>query len=387
MLSLLHCSDVHLDTPMTPAELRQQDARFAALRATFSSMMQYIRGNGIRLLLIAGDLFNNMLVTHETVLLLRREFASVPDCHIVIAPGLDDACTPSSPYLCETFSDNVHIFRSPEISCFHLPDIGADVYGFARCPQEEKPGGAPLDGFSVTDRNVLNIFCAYTALAGTEAPAPTENDTTAPIVTKEQLVRAGFDYAALGSVHNAGCLRRTGIGRSVTYFAYSGCPEGRSFDEPGPKSVIRASLSKEPGTPAELRVSRLRFTRQHYETLDVNLAGCMNLKSAADTISRAMTDAEYGKDTVLRLTLTGDVGAQLVLTPELLRPLLPPVAGLAVCDRTSPDRDAERLADDPTLRGAFYAELLPLLRNENEKDTARLALRLGLAALENTGTR
>ena len=74
MLSLIHCSDVHLDTPMTLSEFRRQDASFAEVRAVFSSMMQYIRTNHIPLLLIAGDLFNNALVSKETVSFLKREF-------------------------------------------------------------------------------------------------------------------------------------------------------------------------------------------------------------------------------------------------------------------------------------------------------------------------
>ena len=391
MLSLIHCSDVHLDTPMTLSEFRRQDASFAEVRAVFSSMMQYIRTNRIPLLLIAGDLFNNALVSKETILFLKREFSEVPECQIVIAPGADDACTPHSPYLTETFPENVHIFRSAEVTRVSLPALHTDVYGFARCPGEELPGASPLSGFSVADRNAYNIFCAYTALSG-DPDAGT--DGSAPLVSKEQLVHAGFDYAALGSQHNAGSLRRAvsagngTAGASVSYFAYSGCLAGRNFSEPGCKSAIRAVIEKNPGEAASLQVGRLRFSRRHFETLEIDCSAFRNLRQIADAAAAEAENAGYDKETVLRLVLTGSTPPSVLPNEKNLRPLLPHFAELHIEDKTVPDAEAEQLSADPTLRGAFYAELLPLMENgsEEEKETARLALRLGLAALSGSDT-
>ena len=93
MLRFLHCADAHLDTPFTIDDLEQADVRRAELRSAFSSMMLYVRQNRIHLLLIAGDLFSHAFLSQETTALLRREFASVPDCHIQIRASIAHLAT------------------------------------------------------------------------------------------------------------------------------------------------------------------------------------------------------------------------------------------------------------------------------------------------------
>ena len=240
----------------------------------------------------------------------------------------------------------------------------------------------PLDGFSVSDRSVCNLFCGYADLTG--------ENPSAVRVTKEQLVRAGFDYAALGSVHNAGGLRRAVLSDTeVTYFAYSGCLCGRSFEEPGFKYAVRGALSKETGKAPVLTVRRLRFDRCRYETLTTDLTGCRTESDVRGRLSEAAEALSCDADTHLRITLTGEAPVSLRLDETTLRTYLPPAASLSVCDRTSPAGGTELLSADPTLRGAFCAELLPLIGSgsEEEKETARLALRLGLAALDTDGRR
>lgn len=376
MLSILHCSDVHLDTPASLSDLGQSDARYADLRVTFASMMQYIRKNGIRLLLIAGDLFNNAHVTPETLDFLKKEFEAADTCHIVIAPGYDDAYLPGSPYAEGGFPKNVHIFHSPKLSCFRIPELNAHVYGFARCGREEHPMPPALDGIRVADRNALNIFCGWADLTG-KLPR-------VPHITREQLARAGFDYAALGSVHNAESLKKVSVNdSSVLYFAYSGALEGRSHDEPGYKCAICGELDKTPGSPASFSVRRMRFCRRHFETAEIDCSDCRFPKDIAGRITGCMVENRWDKETRLRVILRGNVLPDLYADPAAIRQMIPPTADFILCDRTVPDPELLHLSADPTLRGAFYEELRPLLENGSaeEQETARLALRMGLSAL------
>ena len=150
MLRLLHCADAHLDTPFTLADMENADVRRAEMRAAFSSMMTYIRQSNVKLLLIAGDLFDHAFLTRETTALLRREFSSVPDCHIVIAPGRRDFYTEDSVYAEADFPQNVHIFcrETPACAAFTVGDdenrpIPVEVWGFA-CTSPAMGGYEPL---------------------------------------------------------------------------------------------------------------------------------------------------------------------------------------------------------------------------------------------------
>ncbi|MCQ2432193.1 MAG: hypothetical protein MJ175_06270 [Clostridia bacterium] len=370
MIRLLHCADALLDTPLSLPDLGKTDLRRAELRAVFSSLTLYVRKNGVRLVLIAGDLFHNSFLTPETLQLLQREFAACPACHFVIAPGSHDCYTPEGIYAMTRFPQNVHIFTSGQLACFRLDDIGADVWGFANTAPEMN-GFQPLEGFRVRDRSRLNIFCGSCDITG--------EDSTAAVITKEQLARAGFDYAALGSRRNSDGIRRIG----GTYFGYAGCLEGRSFTETGYKGAFCGDLSKKEDGTAAFTVRRLRFSRRHLECETVDLTGCRDLSAAAETIRQALAPKNYDSDAAMRLTLTGTVPAAMLLTEDALRPLLPPFFLFELCDCTARDHDLAWLEHDPTLRGAFYRELKPYLESdsENDRETAYLALRLGLQAM------
>ncbi len=375
MLKFLHCADIHLDTPFSLLDIEQSELRRAELRTTFSSMMCYIRENDIRLALFAGDLFNNSFVTRETIVLMQREFAAVPMCHIVIAPGNHDFYTSDGVYAKTAFSENVHIFRSAVVSCFSLLDIGVDVWGFANTAPHADTC-FPLEHFRIPENTSarLQLFCAHADTGG--------SDTDIPQITKEQLAHAGFAYAALGHQHNSDGIRRIG----ATYFGYAGCLEGRSFEECGYKGAVCGEFSPNADGTMGLSVRRLRFSRKHYETETLDITGCESLHAAAAAISAMLAEKHYDRDTALRLILTGTFSAAISLNEKNLAALLPPLLLLELCDRTTPDQNLSWLENDPTLRGAFYRELLPLLNsaNENDRETAYLALRLGLQAMNET---
>ena len=91
-----------------------------------------------------------------------------------------------------------------------------------------------------------------------------------------------------------------------------------------------------------------------------------------------------GSDTLLRLILTGNVPPSLrISTDGIAARFGDGLFYFEVLDRTLPLYDSDALRSDPTIRGAFFRELLPLLENgspEERADAAR-ALRLGLMAL------
>ena len=69
-------------------------------------MMKYAADTAVDMVLIAGDLFDNELVTRETVALLRRDFSAL-SCPVVISPGNHDCAGPSSVWARELMPANV----------------------------------------------------------------------------------------------------------------------------------------------------------------------------------------------------------------------------------------------------------------------------------------
>ncbi len=367
MIKILHCADLHLDSPLSSLDLSRAELRRNEIRAALTSLILSAKTNSADLLLISGDLFDGEFVSRDTVGLLRSEFASIPDCRIIIAPGNHDPFTHSSYYNRSDFSDNVYIFDSPEISSFSFPEINTTVYGWAFT--SERMEKAPLEGFTIDDPSNINILVAHGDLDNA-------NSIYCPL-NRAELVRCGFDYVALGHKHAFSEIEELGSG----YIAYPGCLEGRGFDELGMKGAILAAADKAP--TLKFAAKFVRFCKRHYEIETLDLDGCRSNADVADRISEMLSEKRYGSDTALRIRLTGEVSGDFKLAPSFLAERFGQMFILELIDETLPLLDSQRLETDATIRGAFYRSLADMLasEDESERETAARALRYGLAVL------
>lgn len=367
MIKFLHCADLHLDSPLSTLDLKRAEVRRNEFRAAFTSLTLYIQMNKIDFLLIAGDLFDGAFASKETIALLKREFANIPDCRVIIAPGNHDPYTSQSYYRRAEFPENVYIFDSPELSCFDFPDKNTTVYGYAFTGDTLE--SCPIEGITPENPSRINILVAHGELGTSESrycPIP-----------NEMIAGSGFDYAALGHRHEYDGVKRLGN----TYCAYSGCLEGRGFDECGPKGAIIGAADKD--GELQLGTKFVRFSKRCYEIETLDITGARTNADIADRLSGLITDKHYGDDTALRVKLTGNVAGELKPASDFLSGQFPRLFLLELEDETLPLLDADMLKRDPTIRGAFYAALADMLEQggEEERELASMALRYGLSAL------
>lgn len=370
MIRILHCADLHLDSPFRSLGVSEAAVRRRELRGTFTSLMMYIRENGVKLCLMAGDLFDSELVTSETMRLLAEGMASAPDCRFVIAPGNHDPYTPTGVWARTALPENAYLFTSPEIGCFSFDDIGVDVYGYAFPSSSLR--ACPIGSLRPKNPDRINLLVMHADL---ESPL----SVYAPVRLSE-IEASGMDYAALGHVHQTDGVKKAG----GTYYAYAGCIEGRDFGETGHKGAFVCDLSKENGVlSASFR--GVPFSKRRYEVDTLSVDGCGDEESVAKKIHALMHEKKYFSDTALRLTLTGLLPPSFRLrTHAFEEAFRGTVFSLELIDRTRPLLDAQTLTQDPTLKGEFCRTLLPALESGDEKEAglAALALRLGLDALE-----
>lgn len=368
MPKIIHTADLHLDAPFSLFDVQKAQVRKNELRGTFASLILYAKTEKADLVIISGDLFDSGFVTKETTALLTSQFASFPDCKFVIAPGNHDFISSRSPYKKELFPPNVYIFEEEKISRFSFEDIGVDVYGFAYTSEKymENPLAEPIP----LDRRKINILVAHGDLVG-------HSDCCR--LTPADIARSGFDYAALGHIHKGGEVKLVG----GTYYAYSGCPEGRSFDECGIKGVIVCEMSKESGRLVAGFANK-RICRRHYERVSVDITGVETDGDLCERVRAAILEKGYGSDVLLRVTLTGRVSPEATFSPEKLSDQMLGVYYLEVRNESVPLLNYDELKNDISIRGAFFRELLPRLESEDaeERRLAADALRYGLAALD-----
>ena len=366
-IRILHTGDIHLDSPFSRLSLERSEERRAALRDSFSRLMALVREREVDIALIAGDLFDCAYVTAATATLLIEELAACPRCRFFIAPGNHDPYTPGSLYAAGRLPENVHVFSEETLSCVQLPALGAAVWGWAFC--DERHSGSPLSGKQVEDPSLLNLICGHCDYA---VPLSRYADVSAA-----DLAAFGACYAAFAHRHIPSPPEKAG----ACLWAYCGCLEGRSFDEPGlGGAYLLTATQGESGW--EITHERVAQSVRQYATVEVDLTGVDTKNESAQRIMRVIHENGYDENTALRVIFTGatppdfDVPHEADAAPWGLY-------HIELVDRTSPTYDATALSKDPTVRGELYRYLLPMLTEGSAEERARAAraLRMGLAAL------
>lgn len=363
MIKLLHCGDLHLDSPFSGLDLAKSEAAREEQRELFRSLVCLAKNRRVDLLLIAGDLFDSGFTSSATVKFVSDMLATL-SCPVIIAPGNHDPYSENGLYSA-SFPSNVYIFKSEKLSSFYFDKINVAVHGYAFTSARHEE--SPLDGELSLDPTKVNILCAHTDLDVPLSPY-------API-TSRQLSASGFDYAALGHVHNAPDIAT--FGKTVT--AYSGCLQGRSFDELGFGGTIAVEIEGSRVTCEKVVLAKRRYMT---ETIDVTGAS-----SDADVIAmlrERIVFGNYKEETALRVTLTGLLSPSYTPSPAAIADGTKGLYKLEVRDETTPLLDYEELEKDMTIRGEYYRLLVEKMKNGSaeERANAAAALRIGLCALD-----
>ena len=369
-MKLLHASDFHLDSPLTGLPPEKSAQRRRELRELPARLAKLAKDEGVDLALLPGDLFDGERVYPETVRALAQalEDMAVP---VFIAPGNHDFFHEKSPYAVSLWPDNVYIFTSSELQAVELPGLNCVVHGCAfTAPHREDD---PLAGFAAPDDGKLHLLCVHgeVGLTGNYAP-----------IDFRSLERSGAAYAALGHVHAAGSGKA-----GKTLWAYPGCPEGRGFDELGPKGALIVSFGESvrlgiispdgpPMAPIDMGVQSVaaKFVpvcKRQYRVETVNLDDftvCLPQEKSPDLV---------------RLLLAGESRD----TPDLAAlttQAAPHFFHVELRDQTTLPTELWARAVEDSLTGLFLREMRARLEaaDEGERDKLLLAARFGLAAGE-----
>lgn len=341
-MKILHSADWHLDSPLVGRT--EEQARF--LRAELLKIPEKVadlcKSEGCDLLLLAGDLFDGAY-TKESLDAVRTALGNVR-VPVFITPGNHDFCTSGSPYLTESWPENVHIFTHPAMESVTLPELDCKVYG-AGYEAMDCPG-------------LLKDFCAEGEQKwhiGVLHSDPLQaNSPYAPLNT-QQVKASGLDYLALGHVHKGGSFRAGEV-----LCAWPGCPMGRGYDESGRKGVLLAELDES----VSARFLPLNTPSFYDEKIDVG-------EDAADALSALLPPMET--QDFYRVTLTG---YSAPIDTAALAAQFSHVANLELRDRTAPEMDLWGSMGEDTLEGLYFK----LLHDGMDTDSEKLQHRLKLAA-------
>jgi DNA repair exonuclease SbcCD nuclease subunit len=361
-IRILHAADHHLDSPFDGLSPEQAVQRRQEQRQLLERMGELARTERVDLVLLAGDLLDGDRVYYETAQALARVLGQIP-CPVCVAPGNHDPFTPRSPYAVQVWPDNVHIFRSPQVESVELPELNAVVHG-AAFTQEHRED-SPLKGFTAPDDGRLHLM----VLHGDVDARP--DSPYAPLSTQE-IAHSGLDYLALGHIHTCTGVRWAG----QVPWAYAGCPEGRGFDETGPKGVLLGQVGR-----GSAQLEFVPLCRRQYKVLELPVAAEDDVQTIAQ---RALAHA--APQDLVRFVLTGESGVAGVDVDALQALCAGGFYSVSFRDRTQVRQDLWARVDEENLTGLFLQAMRRQLDQAEDReriDLLQRATRFGLAALEN----
>lgn len=294
--SFIHAADLHLGSPFmgvgsgSPAAAgRLRSATFDA----FSGLIDLCLEKSVTFLLVAGDIFDFSDRSLRAQLTFRDGLSRLTEAgiRVFVVFGNHDPSEAWSSRI--SWPQGIHIF-SPDrvetviVSAGETPV--ATVSGISYRNRHETRNLASL--FKAEQPNLFQI-----ALLHSNCGDNPDHGAYAPCSVSE-LRKSGFDYWALGHVHEHRVLE------TLPCIVYPGCLQGLSIRETGEHGCCLVSVTAD--GRAELSFQPL--DRLRWQSPEISIAGIETLDSLdrimAETLSR-ICEEEHPRSVISRIRLTG----------------------------------------------------------------------------------
>ena len=191
-------------------------------------------------------------------------------------------------------------------------------------------------------------------------------------ISTGDLKNKGIDYLALGHVHEyqSGQLDNRGM------YCYSGCLEGRGFDECGQKGFVVLDIDDEKLTAG---FSFVPFAYRSLYTLYVDVTGAMTTQDVAVKMEKAISDSEYSSRSMVKFVLVGEVDVDCEINTDFLKDMFEEYFYYEkVYDETRLLINYSEYEKDASLKGEFIRMVLGSDMTEEQKSEV---IRCGISAL------
>lgn len=365
-ITFVHTADLHIGARCSylgTLDRRRQSEVMVTLRR----ITDYCKSENIPLLLIAGDLFDSNSIDSYFIDEVFAIFEEANDIRIIFAAGNHDPLTADSPFLNRELPKNLTVLGI-EDSSVTFDDLGVRVFGRSfGSVYEEK-----ISTFSVAPENddYINLMVLHGDSQNTSG--------TYRAIPSTFISESGMDYIALGHIHAATPLEKTGD----TYYAYSGCPDGQGFDEAGEKGFYRVTVKNKKAAATFIP----SCSRQHI-VCDCDITGATS-NSAIGALILNFLKANYGEnfaDNIYKITLKGTIPSDLTVNvSEVAAQICTNVFFAKLKSKVKHKVNLKELANEQTLRGIFVKKMLVRIEkaDASQKATLENALELALNAFE-----
>ncbi len=303
----LHAADIHLDSPMKGLSTQTDEMAERIRSATGQALDRLVThaiGESVNFVIIAGDLYDGDWRDFGTGLFFTRQMARLRSREIplFLLHGNHDAASQITKQL--ELPDNVRVFGSRKAQTFELKELGVALHGRSFARRDISDNLVP--GYPGPTPDCFNIGVLHTGLGGASG-----HENYAPC-TLNDLVNKGYDYWALGHIHQAS------VRHEFPHVVFPGNLQGRHIRETGPKGAQMVTVTDGEITESNTVVCDV----VRWSVLRVDVGGAADLGDVRDLVRNALGDAVAeeadGRLLVCRVELAGrsEIHDQIIASHE-----------------------------------------------------------------------
>jgi len=358
-MKIIHCADLHINSKLeTNLNKKNAEIRKKEILRAFGNLVSYARGVGASNILIAGDLFDVKKISVTSINYVKDVIEKNPDINFYYLRGNHDSLSFTSSL--ESIPKNLFLFKNEWTSYMLSDKVKLSAIEF-----DASNYSTYFDSLSLNPSDI-NIVMLHGQIG--------DNTVGEELIPLKRLAGKEIDYLALGHIHTFAEGRLDERGR----YCYSGCLEGRGFDEIGEKGISLVDIDE---ANKSINFKFIPMSTRIIYKLDIDMKGIKSQYLLETKVSELANLNGVREDDMLEVVLKGECDSEF--DKEFT----------GICDRFQREffsfklkdesvykLDPNRYINDKSLKG----EIINAIYNQSDIDDAKKAtlVRMAIKAME-----
>lgn len=335
-MKIIHCADLHLDAKMTSNLSKEQaKERKNEILRTYVHMVEYAKANDVSVILIAGDLFDTRNVSAMVRNTVKESIINNPQIEFLYLRGNHD----NDNFLTklDEMPENLKLFSDKEWVSYSFLNGKVSITGLELTKDNQVTAYNEL----VLSHDTYNIVTLHGQAGEYKSAHAAEN------ISLSDLKNKNIDYLALGHVHKYMVEKLDARG----VYCYSGCLEGRGFDECGQKGFVLIEIEED---TLQATLKTVSCAARTLYTLPVDITGVLSTNEAAKRVEAAINTKPFPSASLVKIVLNGALNVECELNVEYLEELFADYYYLVKIENaTTLEINYDDYEKDESLKGEF----------------------------------
>ncbi len=354
-MKFIHCSDIHLDSKINELSSEKRRIRKEEILSTFEKLCVYAKDSGVSAVIIAGDMFDNEKITAKTLSRVLGAVNYADSVDFLYLPGNHE----QNGFLShsERFPKNLKYFNE-NWNQFYYGNVCISGVILSELNSKIIYDTLKLKG------DMVNIVTIHGEIAGYKTMEEAE------VISLPLLKDKNIDYLALGHYHSFSSGNIDARGK----YAYSGCLDGRGFDELGDKGFVLIDVDEN-----KLSFEFKKFASRSLNEVKFPIDNEMDFFSFREKVVSTLINT-LPETSIIKVIITGERVPEIDIDLHSLAYKLNQIFFYAkVYDRTSLKVSIDDYKEDKSIKGEFVRLVLSSDLPKEKKDAVLLK---GLSALK-----